>query len=253
MEDTALVKMAGITKTFGPVVALEDVDFHVDHQEIVGLVGDNGAGKSTLIKILAGVHRADKGHIYMDGSKVSFSSPMDARENGIETIYQDLALVEDLRIYRNIFLAREIVKSYLGIKLLDDKKMAQESVRALQGLSIAIPGSVRQPVRTLSGGQRQCVAVARSIYFDARVFAMDEPTAALGVAESREVLELIKDLKNRGKSCIVITHNLHHIFSVCDRITVLCKGKVVGDYTTKDTTMDEVEDAILGKGLMREF
>jgi len=251
MSNARLLEMVGITKSFGPVTALQNANFHADHKEIVGLVGDNGAGKSTLIKILSGVHRPDKGDIFLEGTRVHFSSPNDSRAMGIETIYQDLALVEDLRIYRNLFLAREITKSYLGMRLLDDKKMRKESERAMEGLRIPI-GSVNQVVRTLSGGQRQCVAVARSIYFDSKLFAMDEPTAALGVAESHEVLDLIKDLKKRGKSCIVITHNLHHIFSVCDRITVLRKGQVVGDYVTKDTSVEEVEGVILGKE-MREF
>jgi len=246
-----IVKLVGISKSFGPVKALQDVDFHADHGEIVGLVGDNGAGKSTLIKILSGVHPADKGETYFEGKKVVLSSPIDARNLGIETIYQDLALVEDLPIYRNIFLARELTNRHLGfLRLLDDKKMQAEAVKTLGTLHIDC-GTVEQTVRHLSGGQRQCVSLARSIYYNARLLAMDEPTAALGVAESTEVLNLIKHLKEQGRSVIVVTHNLNHIFSVCDRISVLRKGKMVGSRYTKDTTINEITDMILGRGMSR--
>jgi len=246
-----IVNLVGISKSFGPVRAVQDVDFHVGQSEIVGLVGDNGAGKSTLIKILSGVHQADKGEIYYEGEKVVISSPIEARNMGIETIYQDLALVEDLPIYRNIFLARELKNRYLGfLKLLDDKKMQVEAEKTLETLHIDC-GEVDQTVRHLSGGQRQCVSLARSIYYDAKLLAMDEPTAALGVAESTEVLNLIRNLKEQGRSVIVVTHNLNHIFSVCDRISVLRRGKMVGSRYTKETTTDEITDMILGRGRFR--
>lgn len=248
METVPLVRMEGMSKAFERVRALEEVDLHVDRREILGLVGDNGAGKSTLIKILSGVHPADKGEIYFEGKRVHIADPMQARELGIETIYQDLALVDDLKIYRNIFLAREFKKRYLGIvRLLDEGKMKSEAEGVLKRLGIEI-ASTDDTVRTLSGGQKQCVALARSVYFDAKLLVMDEPTAALGVAESTLVLDMMRNLKEHGKSVIVITHNLAHIFSVCDRIMVLQHGRKVGERYTRDTSVDEITDMIIGRG-----
>lgn len=251
MLEEPLVKMESICKFFGPVKALDKVDFYVGRSEIVGLVGDNGAGKSTLVKVLSGIYPPDEGRIYLEGRRVEFSSPSQARMLGIETIYQDLALVEDLPIYRNIFLGKEPLKRFGIFSILDERKMKEESEKVLKLLKINIR-SVDVPVKYLSGGQRQSVAIARAVYYRAKLLLMDEPTTALGAAEVESVLELIRNVKKEGRSIVIISHNLPMILSVCDRVTVLRKGKVVGNKYTKDLTIEEVTDMIIGRGKYAE-
>jgi len=251
MLEEPLVKMESICKFFGPVKALDKVDFYVGRSEIVGLVGDNGAGKSTLVKVLSGIYPPDEGRIYLEGRRVEFSSPSQARMLGIETIYQDLALVEDLPIYRNIFLGKEPLKRFGIFSILDERKMKEESEKVLKLLKINIR-SVDVPVKYLSGGQRQSVAIARAVYYRAKLLLMDEPTTQLGAAEVESVLELIRNVKKEGRSIVIISHNLPMILSVCDRVTVLRKGKVVGNKYTKDLTIEEVTDMIIGRGKYAE-
>jgi simple sugar transport system ATP-binding protein len=246
-DSIPIVEMRGIVKNFGPVRALRGVNLRLDRREVLGLVGDNGAGKSTLMKVLTGVHQPDRGQIHYDGRPVHFSSPHDSRAVGIEMVYQDLALAGNLSVDGNIFLGREMTRSYLGglIKLLDHKGMVQEATRLLERLRIDIK-SVGYQVETLSGGQRQAVAVGRSAGFDAKVVVMDEPTAALAVKEVSKVLDLITGLKEHDVSIILISHRLQDIFAVCDRIKVLRQGQVVGDLLKSDTHMDEIVALITG-------
>ncbi len=242
-----LVRMKKISKSFGPVQALRQVDLTLHQREVLGLVGDNGAGKSTLMKVLTGVYRPDEGEIYLNGQRVRFNSPYDSRNAGIEMVYQDLALAGNLHVAGNIFLGRELTKKYLGglIKFLDHKGMAQEAARLLERLRVEIQ-SVDLKVETLSGGQRQAVAVGRSMGFNARVVIMDEPTAALAVTEVAKVLDLIRNLKEHDVSVILISHRMQDIFEVSDRIMVLRQGRKVGDLVRSQTTMDEVVALITG-------
>lgn len=248
MKEAPLACMKNISKSFGAVQVLNKVNFEVNRSEIVALAGDNGAGKSTLMKILAGVYPPDEGNIVIEGNDVPFSSPREAIKQGIESIYQDLALFDDLDLARNVFVGREPVRVFLGgvLKLLDKKKMNQETLRALDGVKIGLRNP-EQLIRTLSGGQRQSVAVARALHFRAKVLIMDEPTAALSLKESKKILKLAKDLKNEGLGVIVITHNLHQMFSIADRITILRHGRQVGDKKIEQTSMDEIEELILGE------
>jgi ABC-type sugar transport system ATPase subunit len=215
--------------------------------EVVGLLGDNGAGKSTLIKMVSGVYQPDDGEMFFNGQKVEFNTPRDARDMGIETIYQDLALAENLNVGSNIFLGREILRSYLGglIKTVNHEKMREESVKALDRLNIRLP-SLTQQVLNLSGGQRQAVAIARSIYWNAKLMIMDEPTAALGVSEQRKVLRLVKTLCDQGVPVILISHNMQDVFAVSTRIIVMRRGKIVGERITNDTTPDEIVGLMVG-------
>jgi len=236
-----LVTMSGIHKWFGRVHALRGVDFEVNRAETVGLVGDNGAGKSTLIKVLSGYHRADKGQIFFEGTEVQLSSPKDARGLGIETVYQEQALAPDLSISRNIFMGREPV-SVLGF--LSRKVMNEESMEALQSIGLSLR-SPDLPINTLSGGQRQGVAIARALHFEAKLVILDEPTMALSVKEVQEVLQFICQLKNKGISVIFITHNLYHVFSIADRIVVLAHGKKLADVKKEDTSVDNLANLIV--------
>lgn len=238
---TPLVEMRAISKRFGGVHALEQVDLTLYSGEVLGLVGHNGAGKSTLIKILSGAMTADEGEIFIDGHPVRFHSPRDARGYGIETIYQTLALADNLSAAANIFLGREITGP-LGT--LDDDVMESEARKVLQHLDLRLP-NLRKTVRFLSGGQRQAVAIARAIYFNARVLIMDEPTAALGPAESAKVGELIRSLKRQGIGIILISHDIHDVFDLADRISVLHNGRLVGTVTTAHTTKDAVLSMII--------
>jgi len=241
LENTPLIEMKNITKYFGGVRALHNVDFELYPNEIVGLVGGNGAGKSTLIKILSGAFIPDSGRIYCDGKEVHLRSPRAARELGIETVYQDLALTENLNVPANIFLSRELVRGFLGniIKILDEKKMEEETRKLMHGLRIHID-SLDTVVRNLSGGQRQAVALARALYFNTKVVVMDEPTAALGVEETRKTINLILEFKRKGISTIVISHELRDIFDITDRIVVLKNGERMGMRITKETNEDEI-------------
>jgi simple sugar transport system ATP-binding protein len=231
-----LVEMRNIHKWFGAVHALKGVDFAVKHGEIVGLVGDNGAGKSTLVKCLVGVYQPDEGEIYFEGRKVKIDSPMKARKLGIEMVFQDQALVPDLSIYRNIFLGREFKKYLIFLNM---KSMVEKSLEALQQLGIQLR-DISTPVRFLSGGEQQAVAIARAILFRAKLVILDEPTSALSIKEAQRVLEFIKQLKQEGIACIFITHNIHHVYSVADRIVILNRGKKVGDFNRDEVTIDDV-------------
>lgn len=294
-----LLRAVNLTKRFGGLVAVDSVSFDVRPGEVIGLVGDNGAGKSTFIKMISGVYQPDGGEIYFDGQKVSFIDPRDARDLGIETIYQDLALAENLDVGSNIFLGRELKKRFisdshsqiissivfalplgallawtglqfykifglaLGLvsglafgvvlgwlfgpvtQLVDRQTMMGESAKALKRLDIEIP-SLTQQVRNLSGGQRQSVAIARSIYWNAKVMIMDEPTAALGVSEQRKVLTLVRTLAGQGVPVIIISHNMQDVFAVADRIVILRRGKKVGEQVAAETTPDKIVSLMVG-------
>jgi simple sugar transport system ATP-binding protein len=239
MENEPLIKMVNIHKWFGRIYALQGVDFHVNRGEVVGLVGDNGAGKSTLIKILSGVYPPDMGEIFFEGKRTSFRSPKDAIKLGIETLYQDIALVPQMNIARNFFLGREVEGQLGPVKLLNLKKMAKESLKALEaiGLRIADP---RISVENLSGGQRQGVALARAMYFKRKLLILDEPTNNLSVKETMRVLEYVKRLKEEGIASIFVTHNIHHVYSIADRIVILSHGRKVGDYLKNEISVDEI-------------
>ncbi len=240
MKESFPVKMINIHKWFGGVYALKGIDFWVGSHETVGLIGDNGAGKSTLIKVLSGVYPADEGKIYLEGEEVCFSSPKDAIRMGIETIYQDTAVVNQMSIMRNIFMGREPIKHHLGpLRLLDIKGMAKESMKALAGVDLRLrsPGT---PVEDLSGGERQGVAIARAMYFKTRILILDEPTNNLSVKESQKVLQFVQELKNQGISSIFITHNLYHVYPVADRLVVMNRGKKIGDFKRKETSIEEL-------------
>jgi ABC-type sugar transport system ATPase subunit len=241
-----LLEVRNITKRFGGLVAVNDVSLGVNAGEVVGLLGDNGAGKSTLIKVVSGVYRADTGTILFQGEEVSIGSPMDALAMGIETIYQDLALAENLNVPANIFLGRERLKKMFGfLNVLDHSTMHAESRQVLEKLDILIP-SLRNRIRALSGGQRQAVAISRSIYWDAKFLIMDEPTAALGVAEQKKVLDTVNLLKSHGIGIIIISHQLHDVFSVSDRLVIMRRGEKVGELVTRETNPDEVVSLIVG-------
>ena len=236
-----VLTMRGIGKRFGAVKALTDVDFWVNEGEVVALVGDNGAGKSTLVKVLAGVHPPDAGTIEFDGEPVDIPSPADAQELGIETIFQDLALCDNLDVVANLWLGRELRDG----ATLDEVDMEQRTWTLLRELSAKIP-SVRVPVASLSGGQRQTVAIARSLIGEPRVVILDEPTAALGVAQTAEVLNLIERLRERGHGVILISHNMADVLAVADRVVVLRLGRNNGVYNVADVTSETLIAAITG-------
>lgn len=236
------LRLRGISKSFGAVRALSKVDFEVYAGEVVGLVGDNGAGKSTLIKVISGVAPADEGEIFVEGQKVSIPNPQAATRLGIETVYQDLALCDNLDVVANLFLGREEV-SFL--RSLDEVDMEKQGLQVLHGLEVKIP-SVRSVVAMLSGGQRQSVAVAKSILRQARVVLLDEPTAALGVVQTRQVLQLIRRLREQGLAVVVISHNLADVFEVVDRVIVLRLGRRVGTFDIKTATPEQIVAAITG-------
>ncbi|MFW6149213.1 MAG: ATP-binding cassette domain-containing protein [Atribacterota bacterium] len=241
-----LLEVKNITKRFGGLVAVDNVNMKVFPGEVVGILGDNGAGKSTLIKVISGVYHADAGKIYFNNQMIKINNPMEALRIGIETIYQDLALAENLNVYSNIFLGREKLKKYLGfINVLDHDYMLKESKKVLNRLDIQIP-SLRNKIINLSGGQRQAVAISRSIYWDAKLLIMDEPTAALGVVEQEKVLNLVKTLSSQGVSVIVISHQMRDVFSVASRLIVMRRGKKVAERITKKTTHEEVVGLIVG-------
>lgn len=244
MSNEQLVEMHGIYKYFGAVRALHNVNFAVLKGEVHGLVGDNGAGKSTLMKILSGAYQPDRGTITFDGKKVRFRSPFEARQLGIEMIYQDLALVPQLTVSENVFLGRESVRHLGPIPFLRKRFMDEYARDAIKNLGIAVP-SMRSKVRELSGGQQQAVAIARAIAFKAKLIIMDEPTAALGASAIAKVRESIRNLKEMGISVIVISHRIEDIFAVGDRVTVLKHGEVIGTRLITETTPDEVVEMIV--------
>jgi D-xylose transport system ATP-binding protein len=244
-----LLELEGVSKRFGPVQALDRVDFAVHAGEVVGLVGDNGAGKSTLVKAIAGIHSPDAGSMRFEGEEVTVSRPQDATELGIATVYQDLALCDNLDVVANIFLGQEEVAGGPAhtTRQLDEAKMEHRAGELLSSLAVTIP-SLRTEVGTLSGGQRQQVAVARSLLGEPQVVLLDEPTAALGVPQTKQVLELIGRLRERGLGVVVISHNLANVFEVADRIVVLRLGKAAGDFQAEQTTEEHVVAAITGAG-----
>ncbi len=228
-EAAPVVEMRGIKKNFGAVQALRGVDLMLHHNEVLGLVGDNAAGKSTLMKVLSGAYIPDGGEIFMEGRKIHFTNPMEARQRGIEMVYQDFALANNLDVAANVFLGREVVSAHLGpIGILNKHQMEMETQRLLGRLKIDIT-SVRLKVERLSGGQRQSVAISRATAFDAKVTIMDEPTAALSVAAIEKVLNLVRELKAQGSSIIIISHRLEDIYQVSDRLVVLRQGRKVAD------------------------
>ncbi len=233
-------------KHFGGLVAVDHVSLEVRAGEVVGLLGDNGAGKSTLIKIISGAYQPDGGRLQLLGRDVSFASPHEARDAGIETIYQDLALCENLDAAANIFLGREPVRrTLLVLHAIDRQRMLDESRRILDQLDIRIPGLSR-PIRLMSGGQRQAVAIARAVYWNAKLLIMDEPTAALGVPEQRKVLALVRTLRDRGVGTIIISHNLQDVLDVADRVVVLRRGRAVGERRVSETTTGDLLGLMVG-------
>lgn len=238
-------RMSGIVKRFGGLVALDRVDFNVAKGEVMALVGDNGAGKSTLIKTMSGAHVPDEGTIEMEGKLVHFRSPQEAWASGIATIYQELALAGKMTVVDNIFLGREIRKPVLGIPFLDRQAMRKRTSELLSQLDVHVP-SIDSWVESMSGGQRQGVAIARALNMDARLIIMDEPTAALAVAEVRKVLEFIKNLRAQGKSVVLISHNIQDVFEVSDRISVMRHGRCIAVRETAKTTPQEIIGLITG-------
>jgi D-xylose transport system ATP-binding protein len=246
-ETGAILSMKGISKSFGPVQALDGVEMEVRQGEVLALVGDNGAGKSTLVKSISGIYSIDSGEFSFEGRPVRISGPATATELGIATVYQDLALCDNLDTVANLFLGQETLAGGPGrfFRALDETEMEQRSHELLDQLSVTIP-SMRSEVGTLSGGQRQQVAVARSLLGEPKVVLLDEPTAALGVVQTRQVLELIRRLKERNLAVIVISHNLANVFEVADRIFVLRLGHKAGIFEAKTTSEDEIVGAITG-------
>jgi D-xylose transport system ATP-binding protein len=241
VDDTPLLQLRGISKTFGSVHALTDVDFEVRRGEVMALVGDNGAGKSTLIKCVAGIHSHDAGHVLFDGKEVHIQGPKDAARLGIEVVYQDLALCDNLDVVQNMYLGREEHDLFQRLK---EPVMEQKTGETMKSLRVTTIQSVRLRVASLSGGQRQSVAVARAVMWNSRLVILDEPTAALGVAQTEQVLALVKRLAEQGLAVVLISHNLHDVFEVADRITVLRLGRTVGVYERAKTTQEEVVHAI---------
>lgn len=261
---TPLLEIRGVSKHFGAVQALTDVDFDVHAGEVMALVGDNGAGKSTLIKGIAGIYGFDGGEVYFEGRRVHIHSPREAAALGIEVVYQDLALADNLDVVANMFLGREWTSSapqtlsteassnrakglarwFRGVLPLSEVEMEKQAVSTLNELAVTTLSSVRQFVATLSGGQRQSVAIAKSVLWNSKVVILDEPTAALGVAQTRQVLNLVRRLAEKNLAVVVISHNLHDIFEVADRITVLRLGRKVHTFYTTETDPQEVVRAI---------
>ena len=241
MAGTPLLELKGVSKNFGAVQALYKVDFTARAGEVMALVGDNGAGKSTLIKGVAGAHTFNDGEVYFDGKRVTINNPRDCAALGIEVVYQDLALADNLDVVANMFLGREETISF---GRLDETAMEQRALETLDSLSVTTIRSVRQAVAGLSGGQRQAIAVAKAVMWNSKLVILDEPTAALGVAQTRQVLDLVRRLADRGLAVIIITHNLHDVFEVADRVTVLRLGQNVAEYIPAETTQQKIVHAI---------
>jgi D-xylose transport system ATP-binding protein len=236
-----LLECRGVSKSFGAVRALYRVDFEVRRGQVMALVGDNGAGKSTLVKCVAGIHPFDEGEVRFEGNPVSIHNPRDTARLGIEVVYQDLALADNLDVVANMFLGRERTR---GGVVLDESRMEQDARETLDSLSVTTLRTVRQIVAGLSGGQRQAVAVAKAVMWNSKLVILDEPTAALGVAQTRQVLDLVRRLAERDLGVVIISHNLHDIFECADRITVLRLGQRVAEFETAKTNQQEVVHAI---------
>jgi len=246
MSEEIVLEAKSISKFFGTITALNDVNLKITKGEVLGVVGDNGAGKSTLMKVLSGLYKQSEGSLFFSGKKINLNSPRDSQNLGLEMVYQDLALAGNLPIGDNIFLGREPVKKVGPFNFLDHKKRKQLTEEHLAKLKINVK-SADQKVEELSGGQRQAVAIARATAFNAKIVIMDEPTAALAVKEVGKVLDLILNLKNLGVSVIVISHRMDDIFSVCDRVMALFQGTNFAESLLKDTSRDEVIGWIMGK------
>ncbi|WP_119070974.1 ATP-binding cassette domain-containing protein [Aggregatilinea lenta] len=241
-----LVRMEHISKMFGRVQALDDVSLTINEREIVGLVGDNGAGKSTLIKILSGAHKATSGDIYFKNKPVKLNDTWDAIELGIETIYQDSALVPQLSIIRNLFLGREPIIGPRFLNRMDKRRMERETSKLFKKVGLTKELDPNTPITALSGGERQSIAIARAMFFEADLIILDEPTNNLGVEETQGVLRFIRNARDAGVSCVFITHNIYHVFQVVDRIVIIRRGKKVCEVNPKKTTIEEVEKVITG-------
>jgi len=247
-QSPLVIQAKGLVKRYGQVTALDGADFELRAGEILAVIGDNGAGKSSLIKCLAGATIPDEGEIYLDGARANFKSPIDARRAGIETVYQDLAVAPAMTIAENLFLGREIRRpGFLGsvFQMIDKKKMLEESIARMNDLKVGIR-SMTQAVETLSGGQRQCVAVARAAAFAQHVVIMDEPTAALGVKEGNMVLELIRRVRDKGLPVILISHNMPHVFELADRIHIARLGKRAAVVDPKNISMSDTVAVMTG-------
>jgi simple sugar transport system ATP-binding protein len=235
------VELRNVSKTFGEVKALQNVDFILGENEIVGLLGDNGAGKSTLIKIITGYYKPDEGEMYLNGQKIDDLTVPKARKIGIETVYQERALAELQTLWRNIFLGRELINKAGFLKI---KEMKQEThrlmVQSMGFTSAAV--SPDSPIRTFSGGEKQGVAIVRALYFDADIIILDEPTMGLSLKETRRLIEFVRGIKEAGKAAVFIDHNIFHVYSVADRVVVIDRGKVAGEFVTKDISLDDLMD-----------
>jgi ABC-type sugar transport system ATPase subunit len=240
-----ILQVKNVSKFFGGLTALDNVSLDIYPGEVVALLGDNGAGKSTLIKCVSGVYKADEGEILFEGRSIAHATPSQVREMGIETIYQDLALAEKLDVGANVFLGKEKMKRFLGIPVTDDDYMRQEAEKVLDRLDIHIPNLSQKLVR-LSGGQRQAVAIARALYWEAKLVIMDEPTAALGVPEQRKVLSLVRSLREEGIPIIIISHNMRDVLEVADRMVVLLRGTEVADLPRTEASEDLIVKYIMG-------
>src|SRR3954465_13143280 len=240
MSDTPLLQLQNITKTFGSVQALDDVDFEVRAGEVMALVGDNGAGKSTLVKCVAGTHTADSGRILFEGQEVGIHGPKDAARLGIEVVYQDLALCDNLDVVQNMYLGRELNRG----QILSEAPMEQHTAETLKSLAVTTIKSIPQTVATLAGGQRQSVAVARAVMWNSKLVILDEPTAALGVAQTEQVLQLVRRLADNGLAVILITHNMNDVMRVADSIAALYLGRTAAQVDAKDVTNTQIVELI---------
>lgn len=246
MSDTDIIRTENVAKQFGRVTALEDVSLRLGRGEVLGLLGNNGAGKSTLLKILCGLHRPTRGRVVFDGEPVQLRSVTHARSLGIDCVYQDLALINELNVFHNMFLQRESVHGG-GLGILDNRRMRAKAQRYLADMGVDIP-SVDVEIAKLSGGQRQAIAVARSVYSNARVLLLDEPTAAMGAKEGAMILDLINRLKEKGEvSVVIIAHNYAQIFDVCDRVNLIQDGRITFDRVTADTSVQELTDIVVNE------
>ena len=251
MVTANVLEVVDVSKHFGGVYAVDQVNLRLRRNEILGLVGANGAGKLTLIKMISGSTAPDSGHLKVEDRTVEFRTPMEARNCGIETVYQDLALLKHLDVTANIFMGRELCRRTLGLNWLKEEAMRAKAGELMRKLKYDL--DVRQTVKTLSGGQRQAVALARALYFQAKVILMDEPTAALGVEETRRTLDMIREFRQRGISLIVVSHEMEEIFALADRIIVMKSGRVVGERLTVETSHQEIVELILrGDKMSRE-
>jgi simple sugar transport system ATP-binding protein len=246
INQSPLLEMNHVSKRFGHIQALTDVHFTVGVAKVVALLGDNGAGKSTLIKIMSGIHQPDSGQILWEGAPVTFETPQDAHQRGISTVYQDLAVVDLMSVYRNMFLGREdaITMRFGPFRWLDRKRAISETNAALARLGIHLR-SAEETVARMSGGERQSIAIARGVHFSARLLILDEPTSALSLKQTRRVLQSIESARDRGLSVVVISHNVHHVYSVADQFVVLSHGRTIADLPRRDCSIEKLSDLVI--------